>query len=197
MKQTSSNSKHWFQVKIFMWFILLCLPLHAQKSYEGDGPDDILRYVPLTAALTLKVCGVESSSSWKRFVVNAALSEAFSLGTTFGLKAAIHERRPDWTDHHSFPSGHTTMAFSGAVILDKEFRQVSPWISVAGYGVATFVAVDRVVRHRHHWHDVAAGAAIGAGGTLLGYWLGDKLTGEKSRYYVRATSDGVVLAIRL
>ncbi|MGI6231577.1 MAG: phosphatase PAP2 family protein [Prevotella sp.] len=178
--------------------LLTCsLSLHAQKSYKGDGPDDILRYVPLTAAITLKACGVESASSWKRFVVNVALSEAFSLGPTFALKYITHEKRPDWTDHHSFPSGHTTMAFSGAVILDKEFRRVSPWISVAGYSVATFVAVDRVVRHRHHWQDVAAGAAIGVGGTLLGYWLGDKLTGEKSRYYVGATSDGVVLAIRL
>ena len=42
-----------------------------------------------------------------------------------------------------------------------EYRKVSPWIGVAGYALATGVAVDRIRRNRHHWGDVVAGAAIG------------------------------------
>lgn len=185
------------RVQLTTVFCALALTAGAQKSFHGDGADDWLRFVPLGSAYVLKAVGVESASSWKRLAVNTGMSLALSSGTTWGLKHAIHERRPDWTDRRSFPSGHTTVAFAGATILDKEFRHVSPWISVAGYAVATGVAVDRVARNRHHWQDVAAGAAIGVGGTVLGYWLGDKLTGERSRYSVSVGPGAVAVSIGL
>jgi membrane-associated phospholipid phosphatase len=37
------------------------------------------------------------------------------------------------------------------------------------------VAVDRVVRDRHHWYDVAAGAGIGFVATELTYFVSDRL----------------------
>lgn len=177
---------------------LASLPLRAQdKAYHGDGPDDYLRFVPITAVYTMKVAGVESASSWKRLVVNSVASYALSCGVAWGLKESVHETRPDGTDRRSFPSGHTTVAFAGAAILDKEYRHVSPWISVGGYAFATGIAIDRVARNRHHWYDAAAGAAIGVGGTWLGYWLGDKITGERSRYNVSVSADGLALTIKL
>ncbi|MGI6242048.1 MAG: phosphatase PAP2 family protein [Prevotella sp.] len=180
--------------------VILCtatLTLKAQKPYHDDGAGDWLRFVPVASAYALKACGVESASSWKRLTVNSALSVALSSGVVWGLKHTIHERRPDWTDNHSFPSGHTSIAFAGATILDKEFRHVSPWISVAGYAVATGIAIDRVARNKHHWQDVAVGAGLGVGGTLLGYWLGDKITGERSRYAVGIGADGVTAVVYL
>ena len=30
---------------------------HAQKTYHGDGPDDILRWIPLAGAVGLKAGG--------------------------------------------------------------------------------------------------------------------------------------------
>ena len=178
-------------------FCAAVISAHAQKPYHGDGVDDWLRFVPVASAFTLKACGVQSASSWKRFVVNSGASMAFTATATWAMKHAVHERRPDHTDRRSFPSGHTSIAFAGATILDKEFRQVSPWISVAGYAVATGVAIDRVARNRHHWQDVAAGAAIGVGGTILGYWLGDKITGERSRYSVGVGAQGVTAIVYL
>ncbi len=169
----------------------------AQKTYHGDGPDNWLRFVPVASVYALKTCGVESASSWKRLAVNTAASYVLACGTTWVLKQAVRERRPDGTDRRAFPSGHATVAFAGAAILDKEYRHVSPWISVGGYAVATAVAVDRVVRNRHQWHDVVAGAAIGVGGTWLGYWLGDKITGQDSRYRVSVDGNAVTLAVRL
>ncbi len=177
--------------------IVAFAPARAQKTYHGDGPDDWLRFVPVASAYALKACGVENASSWKRLVVNTAASYVLACGTTWALKQAIRERRPDGTDNRAFPSGHATVAFAGAAILDKEFRHVSPWISVGGYALAAGVAVDRIVRNRHEWQDVAAGAAIGVGGTWLGYWLGDKITGESNRYRVAFDGNSVSLAIRL
>lgn len=179
------------------WLWVTLAPAMAQKTYHGDGADDWLRFVPVVSAYALKACGVESSSSWKRLAVNTAASYVLACGTTWALKQAIHERRPDGTDNHAFPSGHATVAFAGAAILDKEFRHVSPWISVGGYAVATAVAADRLVRNRHEWQDVAAGAAVGVGGTWLGYWLGDKITGGHSRYRVAFDGNSVSLAIQI
>lgn len=188
-------------MKHFYLIIMLCLTALScsaqDKQYHGDGIDDYLRYVPLTSVYVLKACGVESASSWKRLAVNTAASCALSMAVTYGLKQTIHERRPDGTDDKSFPSGHTMIAFAGATMLQKEYGHLSPWIPVAGYAVATLTAVDRVRRNRHHWGDVAAGAAIGFLGTEAGYWLGDKITGEHSRYQVGVGADGIQLTLNL
>ncbi|MCR5132281.1 MAG: phosphatase PAP2 family protein [Prevotella sp.] len=189
-------------------FLLTLLPLSAiaqesstvSSTSEGsteisEGASDYLRFAPLASVFVLKACGVESSSSWKRLVVNSAASYVISCATTWGLKYTIHEQRPDKTDNHSFPSGHTMAAFAGAHILYKEYAHKSPWIAAAGYGVATFVGIDRVTHDRHHWYDVCAGAAIGILGTEAGYWLGDKITGEHSQYAVAFGPQSVSLAI--
>ena len=56
------------------------------------------------------------------------------------------------------------MAFAAARSIDKEFRKDCIWIPIAGYAAATAVGVERVISgDRHHWYDVAAGAAIAAG----------------------------------
>ncbi|MGN0069004.1 MAG: phosphatase PAP2 family protein [Prevotella sp.] len=176
--------------------LVLSLPCTAQgERYHGDGIDDYLRFVPLASAYVLKAAGVESASSWKRMTVNSALSVAIASGVTYGLKQTVHKMRPDRTDNKSFPSGHTTMAFAGATVLHKEFGRISPWVSVAGYGVATFTAIDRVCRNRHHWTDVATGAAIGIIGTEAGYRIGDLLTGEHSRYALGVGPDGLAVFI--
>ena len=155
----------------------------------------VARFAPIASVFALKACGVEGASSWKRLVVNSAASLVISCGTTWALKYTIHEERPDHSDHHSFPSGHTTVAFAGAHVLCKEYARKSPWIAVAGYGVAAAVAADRVAQDRHHWQDVCAGAAIGILGTELGYWLGDRLTGERSRYSVSVGPQSVAMVI--
>lgn len=147
------------------------------KRYHGDGIDNVLEYLPTAAVFGLKMCGVEAESSWKRRLTVSVVSFALNGGVTYGLKHTVHEMRPDGTDNKSFPSGHTAVAFCGATTLMHEYRKVSPWIGVAGYAVATTVAVDRVRRNRHHWYDVVAGAAIGIGSAEAGYWIGDKILG--------------------
>lgn len=185
--------------RIFVMLFLFChiITCYGQdKSYKGDGCDDVLQYVPYASVLALKVAGVDGASSWKRLAVNGGLSFVVSSGITYALKHVIHERRPDGTDNRAFPSGHSTVAFSGATVLHKEYGKISPLISIAGYGVATFTAVDRVIRHRHEWHDVVVGAGIGILSTELCYWLGDKLTGERSRFVVSPTTNGVSMIIQ-
>lgn len=151
---------------------------HQYKSYHGDGIDNVLEYVPTAAVFGLKLLGVPAESSWKRRLTVSVVSFGINAAVTYSLKHTIHEMRPDGTDNHSFPSGHTAVAFCGATTLMHEYRKVSPWIGVAGYAVATTVAVDRVRRNRHHWGDVVAGAAIGVASAEAGYWIGDIILGR-------------------
>lgn len=175
--------------------LLACAQEADHPSPRSDRVDDVIRFVPVASVFALKACGVEGASSWKRLIVNTAASYVLAAGTTWGLKHAIHERRPDYSDTHSMPSGHAMAAFAGAHILNKEYGRRSIWYSVAGYGVATAVSANRVCRDRHHWYDVCAGAAIGILGTEAGYWLGDKITGEHSRYAVAVGPQSVSLSI--
>lgn len=82
-----------------------------------------------------------------------------------------------------------------------EYRKVSPWIGVAGYAVATTVAVDRVRRNRHHWGDVVAGAAIGVASAEAGYWIGDIILGKgkkkKQDVSLSVAPMGMTLVARL
>lgn len=148
--------------------------MRAQQRH-GDAADDVLQYAPYAAVFAMKACGVESRHDWAGLTARTAMSFVVSAGTTYILKNSVSERRPDRSDRRSFPSGHATIAFSGATVLHHEFGRVSPWISVGGYTVAALTAADRVRRDRHYWHDVAAGAAIGVAGTELSYFLADRL----------------------
>lgn len=153
----------------------------GNKRYHGDGIDNVLQYVPTVAVFGLKALGVESENSWKKRLTISAASFVMNAGVTYVLKHSIHEKRPDGTDNRSFPSGHTSIAFCGATTLMHEYYSVSPWIGVAGYAVATTVAVDRVRRNRHKWSDVIAGAAIGVASAEVGQLIGKLVLGKKEK----------------
>ena len=103
----------------------------------------------------------------------------------------VKEERPDHSDDKSFPSGHVSMAFAAARSIDKEFRKESIWIPIAGYAAATAVGIERVASDRHHWYDVAAGAALGFGAAELTWWASDKLFGKGSNIAVGASGNSV------
>ena len=176
-------------------FFFLANSAFAQKEYKGDGPDDYLRLIPLGATVALKACGVQSRDDWQHLLLNAGVSTLVSAAATYTLKNTIHDTRPDGTDRHAFPSGHASIAFSGAHVLYKEYKDVSPWIGIGGYAVATAVSLDRIRRNRHRWDDVAAGAAIGIASTELSYWLGSKLwPSNKENLQVSLTPSSLQLS---
>jgi len=154
--------------------LMACTTADAQQRHS-NGADDVLQYIPYASVFALKAFGLESRDQWSKLALTSAASWVVAAGTAYALKHTIKEWRPDHSDQHSFPSGHSAIAFAGATALHKEFGHHSPWISVAGFGVATFVAADRIIKDRHHWYDVAAGAAIGFGAAELTWWLSDKV----------------------
>ncbi len=86
------------------------------------------------------------------------------------------------------------MAFAAARSIDKEFRKNCIWVPIAGYAAATAIGAERIINDRHHWYDVAAGAAIGIGSAELTWWLSDKLF-PKKKHHIAAGFSGNTLDI--
>lgn len=57
----------------------------------------------------------------KKGFLQLTLGSATSLAVNCGLELAIKKERPDGSDHHAFPSTHTTVAFSGATYLMRRY----------------------------------------------------------------------------
>ena len=141
--------------------------------------DDSFQFLPLVATVALKTFGVESRSSWERMTLSSGLGVASTMAVVYAGKYGVGRLRPDGSRHNSFPSGHTAMAFSSATILHREYGHLSPWVSVAGYSLATVTGISRMLNNRHWLTDVIVGAGVGILGTELGYLIADKLLGNR------------------
>jgi membrane-associated phospholipid phosphatase len=76
---------------------------------------------------------------------------------TAGIKLSVRRHRPDGGEF-SFPSGHTSVTFATATVLQRNFGWKA---GVPGYALATYVAASRVHVKRHFLSDVAFGAVVG------------------------------------
>jgi membrane-associated phospholipid phosphatase len=92
---------------------------------------------------------------------------------TAGLKYSINETRPNG-EPRSFPSGHTSIAFTGAEFIRKEYGW--RWAAPA-YVAAGFVGWSRVEAKKHYVHDVLAGAALGVLANH-DFWLRQDASGQ-------------------
>ena len=139
-------------------------------SYDYDT---YLQFVPVSLTFALKGFGLQSRSSWGELTTAALLSYGFGYGLAKLMKENISELRPDWGGFKSFPSGHTTIAFVGASILSKEFKENYPYLSIAGYTMASVTGLSRIANNRHWTHDVLFGAGLGILATEFSYALTD------------------------
>lgn len=62
------------------------------------------------------------------------------------------------SNFHSFPSGHTILAFTTAYVLAKEVR--SPWLKAGIYGLGLVTPVSRLWSNAHWSSDVGLSLAI-------------------------------------
>lgn len=155
----------------------------------------------LIIALCIVLCGHAEAQTteehdWTRFIANTTASVAVTYGFKTLLKATINEERPDHSDNKSFPSGHTALAFAGAMSLHKEFGKTNPWVSVAGFGAATIIGVERVLGDHHHWYDVVAGAGLGVASAELTWWLSDKIF-KRDKLKVGISANGIAMVYGL
>ncbi len=135
-----------------------------------SGIDDYTRYAPVVQMYAADVLGVPSRNHWFDQTKNLILSSIISNGVTTLLKKEVHKYRPGGSDHaNSFPSGHTTTAFTTATVLFEEFKNTNPILAYSGYLFAITTGSLRLVNNMHYLSDVLVGAGIGILATKLVY----------------------------
>lgn len=143
------------------------------------GYDNYLQYAPTAAVYGLKLAGVKGRNNLGRATLSYGASIAIMGVIVNSLKHTAKVERPDGSSNNSFPSGHTSMAFTNASFLHKEYGMVSPGYSIGGYSAATLTGLGRNLNNRHWISDVLAGAGIGILSTELGYFFVDKIYKNK------------------
>jgi len=145
----------------------------------GDGTRRLARSVrPLGApqvlgpALVLAYLGGRALERPALSAASARIAASVAVAgiAAGGLKLAVGRVRPadsagetdqfqPFSSHHSFPSGHTTLAFAAATAVDQE--TAAGWVPWVAYPLAGLVGWSRVQDDQHWTSDVVAGAALG------------------------------------
>ena len=72
------------------------------------------------------------------------------------------ERSEFFEGGNSFPSGHSTQAWTAATIIASEYHDRRS-VQIAAFATATAVSFARLGQHKHYLSDVVAGSALGYG----------------------------------
>ena len=166
---------------IVMWTAVV--PHTASSNAIGDADRDLFRYIhedmengffdttlpviqrmgepQVYAGVCMILCafGDERMARTGKLAAAAFLEAAF---VSYSLKQIVGRSRPlNEEDTKSFPSGHTTIAFTMATIAGHEYSKLRIPLYILAFGTA----FSRIYLGRHYPSDVLAGAAIG---TLAG-----------------------------
>ncbi|WP_165903599.1 phosphatase PAP2 family protein [Hymenobacter gummosus] len=148
----------------------------AVRAQVQAGPrirtniDDQLRHTPAYASLGLSLLGVRGRHTTLNQALLFGLTYTLNNTLTSHLKRLTRVERPLGNSFDSFPSAHTSAAFSAATLLHKEYGGRSIWYSVGGYTAAGVTGGLRIAKDNHWLSDVLAGAAVGIVSTELAYW---------------------------
>lgn len=129
---------------------------HAGDAFTTYG--DVGRYALPVGAAALAAL-TDDTEGLKQLVFSGAVT----MGTTYGLKYAVNDTRPNG-GARSFPSGHTSFAFTGAAYVYKRYGW--KW-GVPAEIAAAAVAYSRVDANAHRWRDVLASAALAHASTFF------------------------------
>lgn len=147
----------------------------TEHSHNRCHIDNYLQFSPAVAVFGLNAIGIKGKHNLRDCAMIYLLSEMIMTSTVFSVKNITKEGRPDNNNHQaayeSFPSGHTANAFASAEFLRMEYKDVSPWYGIAGYGAAIATGCLRMYNDRHWLGDVVAGAGFGIASTKLAYLI--------------------------
>ncbi len=146
-------------VLIFVLFFGLSNAKAQNKTITTSG--DILQIaIPAVAFGSTFIWNEDNTKPTWQFI------KAYGSGLILeqALKHIVLKPRPDGSDNYSFPSGHTTSAFSGAAFIQRRYG----WkYGIPSYVLASYVGYTRIQAKKHDGWDVLGGAVIGIGTSYL------------------------------
>ena len=177
-----------FVTCVMCCFTLLATSVKANaRTFESVG--DMLQVIIPAYALGLAVneqTYYPQQTLSKNPVAQFWASMVATQASTEIIKRLTQRKRPNYTEgdlKHSFPSGHTASAFTGASFIHKRYGFKK---AILPYTFATLVGASRVYSKWHWTTDVLAGAGLA---TLTSFLLTDKSN-------VSISTDGETTAIR-
>jgi undecaprenyl-diphosphatase len=190
---------------LFLYILLVNVQLNSQNldiqilralNSPDDLPsDDFFRFVSnsepylmIAVPLGMSAAGfIKHDNTLLRNGYSGLASIALCGGITFVMKYTINRDRPFITYPDiekksdavspSFPSGHTSGAFSTATSVSLAYPKW--YIIVPSFTWAGTVGYSRMHLGVHYPSDVLAGAVIGSGCAYLTYKINKKLLGKK------------------
>lgn len=154
---------------MLIYILSMILPLNLNAQEGTFHPSNAQRSVRISTdviAIVLPASALATTIAlhdWEG-LKEGAIAAAATAGVTLALKYTIKENRPDFSNAHSFPSGHSAVTFAAATYIGRRYGW--KW-SIPAYALSTYTAWGRVYGKKHHWWDVAAGAAIGAASAMI------------------------------
>lgn len=161
-------------ISIVLLMVITSLPMSVRAQTEAAEPPPVqltssekgVKISTDVVAITLPVVTlayVLATKDWEG-LKEGAFTAAATAGATLILKYTVHKRRPDGSDFHSFPSGHTSVTFATAAFVQRRYGW--KW-GIPAYALAAYTGWGRTYAKKHDWWDVLAGAAIGAGSAYI------------------------------
>ncbi|HPQ80730.1 MAG TPA: phosphatase PAP2 family protein [bacterium] len=156
---------------------------HENIKWSRPGAANVAAYVVGYGLTPVAAFGLDALAAHRQgaiggFWIDAlVIAEASALAcmTTEIVKMAAGRQRPrahygkgsqNVDDNHSFPSGHTSLAFSLATasgtVASMRGYDMAPAVWGVGMGLAAATAYLSVAADRHYLTDVVAGAALGS-----------------------------------
>lgn len=137
-------------------------------TYVGLG-----RFQSIALASTTITAFALHNDKLKQTVIIWATSLLMNSIVTDQLKKTFQRHRPntgdpsnvfDWRGgpgiNNSFPSAHTSNAFTTATVFATMYKD-KKWVSPVAYTLAAAVGLSRIYKNAHWASDVLAGAAVG------------------------------------
>ena len=124
----------------------------------------------------------ESYKALVNIAINTAVSQLLKIAIqrtrpALAYPTIVYEAEPIGSATYSFPSGHTTLAFTYATTLTLQYKKW--YVAVPAYLWAGSVGYSRMYLGKHYPSDVLAGAVLGTICTLLSDKLNKKLFKRK------------------
>lgn len=133
--------------------------------------DDLLPFVPVGQIYLGKYLGFKPKNDFQHQTISIIIANGIMGLAVLAMKHSFTTERPDGSDRFSFPSNHTSTAFTNAALLYYEYKDSNLWYASSGFLFATATGILRIANNKHYTSDVLSGAGIGiASGMLVSYF---------------------------
>lgn len=132
--------------------LLLVVPFAPARAVSSESTG-----TAVAIALPLLAGGYSIWKGDKTGFAQLTVDTLLTVGTAYGLKQFVREKRPDGSNYQSFPSDTAALAFAPAVYMWDRYGWQYGMPMVAA---ATYAGWTRVDAKKHHWYDVAASTGL-------------------------------------